>query len=318
MFIAPPPPPPLSYIPPITIWVHGTRPSAIFPFLASEQEQQKTIPSSPCTIKRFDTLKEGGKTKTVLQSLCNQAPELFTPEHLYVFKWSGDLTIHARRQAAAQLYSEIKKLRQELIERYSVAPPVIIITHSHGGNVVLHMKECADAEGHTFAIAKTVLLACPVQKETALNAQDSFFGTVYAIHSHADMAQVLEPQRLQPYKTAYMQFQEKKSFDLLKDAYLQSLEQPLFSDRHFPSAKNIIHGHVIWHATTPESHAIPTNKFELFVHAIASKFMPAQRGVLHTEFVTPAFMSHLPSIILKLDNHHDAHGMVADDIELLL
>jgi len=45
-------------------------------------------------------------------------------------------------------------------------PKVTLISHSHGGNVALNLAAIAEKES-PLSIERLILLACPVQQETA-------------------------------------------------------------------------------------------------------------------------------------------------------
>lgn len=321
MFLAPPPPPP--QIPqPVTIWVHGTRPSAVLPFLSNNDKLQKKIDNSVPRkkgLRLFSDLKPTGKTHALLKALSSASPAQFPLDSLYSFGWSGDLSVAARKDAAEQLWASIKLLTVNLKNRYGTLPPITLITHSHGGNVALHMAHVQD--DNSIHLARTILLACPVQKETSHYAQDPLFGMVYSIHSHVDMVQILDPQRLQPYKHAFAAWQESKDFEHIKQAYLLGLAHPLFSERHFPHTRNIIQADVLWKSGfgTPISHTVhPSNKVESFFHSLANKIINQPRGVLHTEFITPAFMEQLPEILSQLEPYRENGSIISKDVQILI
>lgn len=321
MFLAPPPPPP--QIPkPVTIWVHGTRPSAVLPFLSTNDKIQKRIDNSipkKKGLRPFFDLKPQGKTHALLQALSAASPDQFPIETIYSFGWSGDLSVTARKQAAEQLWATIKLLVESLKLQYGTAPPITLITHSHGGNVALHMSHVRDDSSIQFA--RTILLACPVQKETSEYAQHPLFGTVYSIHSHVDMVQILDPQRLQPYKNAFAAWQESKDFEHLKQAYLLGLAHPLFSERHFPHTPNIIQADVSWKSGfgMPINHNLPpSSKIESFFHSLANRIINQPRGVLHTEFITATFMERLPEILSELDAYHKNQPTISKDVQILI
>jgi hypothetical protein len=134
------------------------------------------------------------------------------------------------------------------------------------------------------------------------------------------MVQVLDPQRLHPYKHAFAAWQETKSMHLFKDAYLKGKTQPFFSERHFPHAPHIIQADICWQSgtRTPKEFNDNSQKIEFFFNSLATKITNHKRGVLHTEFITSAFMQHVPSIIAQLDAHILGESSSDHDIEIVI
>lgn len=97
----------------------------------------------------------------------------------------------------------------EYESKYGVKPEITLITHSHGGNVVLNMAALKDNDGD-FAV-QAILLACPVQHETKELVADPFFKKVYSFYSTSDILQIIDPQGM--YKTDTNQ---KRHFELSK------------------------------------------------------------------------------------------------------
>lgn len=315
MFISPPPPPP------ITIMVHGTRPSCVLPFLSVHATVQTIVDASipePNGLQALHELGQKGKTYALLKALSMANPEQFPEQSMYSFGWSGDLDGEVRKQAAKQLFESIAALVVHYKQVYGSAPPITLISHSHGGNVILYMA-LFDKNQHLFQIDRTILLAIPVQKETAHFVNHSLFGTVYSIHSHMDMIQIMDPQRLYPYKQAFALCQETKSFNPLKQAYLNGLTHPFFSERHFPTANNLIQASIYWKPVPKKpSPTLPTYKIESWLASFTNRIINQKRGVLHTEFVTPSFISQLPYILQQLDKYKLANDAISNDIEIII
>lgn len=116
----------------------------------------------------------------------NSSPDVYPFDKFYYFGWSGGLSFSSRRQAARDLYFELKKLE----------PPFVLIGHSHGGNVILELaavaREMNDSE---FVVDKVILLATPAQLATSCFAHDPIFKQIYNIYSACDFFQILDPQR---------------------------------------------------------------------------------------------------------------------------
>lgn len=122
----------------------------------------------------------------IARVLNNSAPDVYPFDKFYYFGWSGGLSYTSRRQAARDLYIELKKLD----------PPFVLIGHSHGGNVILELAAVAREAGDTdFAVEKAILLATPAQLATSCFAHDPLFKRIYNIYSACDFFQILDPQR---------------------------------------------------------------------------------------------------------------------------
>jgi len=319
MFVASPPPPPPK---PIIVWVHGTRGSSFTPWVAMNQTLKDRVDSltrTPKGLHPFSSLDAESKTHKLLTALSEADPAQFPLESMYAFGWSGKLDGPSRKKAAERLYAALGELTATYKRQYGIAPPITIISHSHGGNVVLHMapfyQQYADIN-----ITKTVLLACPVQQDTISWAASPLFGTVYSLHSHVDLVQIMDPQRLQPYREAFLQCQESKSWTPLKEAYLLSIEQPLLSERHFPASSNLIQANICWESFAPYNNpqASRRNRLETLVHRALDYLIKQKRGVLHSEFITPEFIQHLPAILAQLNEQLATGIMSRQDVEITI
>lgn len=70
--------------------------------------------------------------------------------HYYVFGWSGLLSQNKRRHEAVRLLNELNEEVKKFKAR-GVLPKITIVSHSHGGNVVLNMGLiAAELLGHSF------------------------------------------------------------------------------------------------------------------------------------------------------------------------
>lgn len=319
MFISTPPPPPPK---PIIVWVHGTRPSSFMPWVEMNQalkEKVDSLSQTPKGLHPLDALDHEGRTHKLLTALSQANPEQFPLESIYAFGWSGDLDGPERKKSAGRLYASLGELTALYKRDYGIAPPIILLSHSHGGNVILNMAPFYQ-QHDDVKIVKNIMLACPVQKDTAGWVATPLFGNTYSLHSHVDLVQIMDPQRLQPYREAFLQWQESKSLTPIREAYLLSMAQPLFSERHFPASSRLIQANICWNTaqSNGEPPLIPPNKFENFINKAVNYLIKQKRGVLHSEFITPKFMQHLPALITKLDERITAGTVPANDIDLLI
>lgn len=177
---------PLKKRPWITIWVHGTR--AFFSKFFFRNFFYCLPGLNPAA-----NFEQKYHLRSVAELLSAQAPELFSFDTFYFFGWSGKLKHKARIKAARELYQAVQDLIAHYEEQHHQKPRIRIITHSHGGNVALNMAKikncCTDA-----CIDELILLACPVQEQTAHYAHDGLFKKIYSLYSLTDSIQVLDPQ----------------------------------------------------------------------------------------------------------------------------
>ncbi len=295
----PPTPPPQK---PIIVWIHGTKPSSFLPIQLSQRLEDKMDKFAliPTGLHHIDTLDWQNRIYALHNAL--KTSEQFPDHTLYGFGWCGSLAPGARRKAGQNLYQSLKELIAQHKSHYNQAPPITIITHSHGGNVALYLADCA-AQEDDLAIDRLILLACPVQEHTKHNINHPLFEKIYSIHSHWDMIQIADPQGLHPWQDALHTFLEKPSFVELKLAYQSSFLYPQISERHFPDNPKLKQVSVRWEKTTPWSEE-DTDSFGnigSLIKAATKQFKLNARGVLHTEFIIPSFFCQLPFILSVAD-----------------
>ena len=203
---------------PVTIFVHGT----LFPLI------DVVIHTFDVPLGLTPALVQGnkfymGKIPFILHQSC---PEQFPLETFYLFGWSGKLCFRARKNAAHDLYSTIKKF---------VGHPITLIAHSHGGNVVLNLPAVAYEQGDTlFSIDRLILLANPVQVVTSQFAASPVFKQVFSFYSRGDRTQTMDPQGL------YRQWGKAASMQRL-----------VFSQRTFIPSPNLIQIGTVIHKKRP-------------------------------------------------------------------
>lgn len=144
-----------------------------------------------------------------------------TPLHTYIFGWSGKLSAPERRAAAGNLYGDLVRERVVLAEQHACTPEdieIVLFGYSHGGNICLLLAEEAArraaakvvigrpekagvvarraqervAEEAPLRINRLVLLATPVQRETAHYACNPMFGSVLNAYSSRDIGQITD------------------------------------------------------------------------------------------------------------------------------
>jgi len=220
--------------PTITIWIHGTRllPS---PILHAYVYSKPGL--HPITI-----LDKNYYLRQSADAIIEANPERYPAEHFYSFGWSGKLNAAARKIASEQLHHELIDLLAHYEKKYTVKPTIRIITHSHGGNIALHLAEMKHPE-NALEIEELILLACPVQERTMHHIEDPMFKKTYALYSSLDMLQILAPQFL--YRIERKKYKNKK----------MGIKMPLFSSKLFPPHPKLaqlkvkLNGTAIFHTT---------------------------------------------------------------------
>lgn len=285
MIFTPPPPPPKPPI--ITVWIHGTRIDECLPspFAQFAKKVAGIILEHKHGLHHVSKLNESHYDFMRSRALGTTDPLQFQPEHLYVFGWSAKLNPEARKKAAHDLFNDLKQLVISLRDIYQTDPEIILISHSHGGNVILHLAEIVDPEGFELKIAKAILLACPVQKQTAHLINAPMFKRIYSLHSHADLIQIADLQGLH---------NKKKP------------TRPLLSLRHFNPHPKLSQAAIrwkncpIWH---PDDYNVDEVTMKLLTNTLKTiNYLKKNRGLLHIEFSLLPFIRQLPSIIGTLDD----------------
>lgn len=170
----------------VTVFVHGTR---LFPKFYLQE-----LFYSPQGLTRVAELEPRSHMHTIARVLSDAGPGRFLYEHFYAFGWDGKLNFAARQRAARDLYASLLLLKHTYQEAYGAAPELCLVTHSHGGNVVLNLPHVETADRDALRIKTLILLACPVQEKTKDDVGSDLFDTCYAFASFADCLQVIDPQ----------------------------------------------------------------------------------------------------------------------------
>jgi pimeloyl-ACP methyl ester carboxylesterase len=153
------------------------------------------------------------------------APREFSLDTFYLFGWSGELCLKARRKAAEELYRELKKYKG----------PITLIGQSHGCNVALNVALIAQEHNDTdFVIDRLILLAGPVQQFNAHCIASPIFKRVFSLYSSEDLLQILDPQGW---------YDEAKK--------IPNKKVPLFSERTFAPTPNLIQARILLHGRSP-------------------------------------------------------------------
>jgi hypothetical protein len=130
---------------------------------------------------------------TFYQQLDNVVNKRANKHYFYTFGWNGRLDRWHRQRAAYELYHALIKERDKL-SRYASGRSIkiVVIGHSHGGNVVLNLVRAESVFNRHLKIDRALLLGTPIQQETASFARSSLFDKVYNLYSGGDNVQILD------------------------------------------------------------------------------------------------------------------------------
>lgn len=260
MFFSAPTLPPIQK-PAVTVFVHGThRLPRLVPKTMNSLYQRfnykpglhslKNCPRQFCYARFLKRIAYSERTR-------------FPLDHCYLFCWPGGLDNAIRLEAARELHQELTKLHKKYKE-YQLT----VITHSHGGNVVLNLAMLNIEK--EYQIDTLILLACPVQECNKQGVFSSLFKEIYAPYSSWDILQVLDPQGAVPTRREVRcLFTQKKCIRTKKHI-------PLFSARCFSKESKVKHIHV-------------TRKW---------------RPITHLEFLLPSFSRKLGRMLEKAETHN--------------
>jgi len=304
MFFSPPQAPPNPQ-PVITVWVHGTKIDECLPmpFARLAKMVGNVIFEHKPGLHHANTFNIHHYEAIRASILGTSQPTIFQQEYFYSFGWSGKLNLIERKNASQELFNGLKTINQAILEKTGLVPEFILISHSHGSNVVLHLAEIIDPDGFEPIISKAILLACPVQKSTSHLIDSSIFKRIYSLHSHTDMIQIADMQGLHRKKN------EKK---------------PLFSERHFDIHPKLVQAHVrwkncpIWHEQDYIVNDVMLKHLTKSIKII--DYLKKNRGLFHVEFQLLPFLRQLHSIIAQLDELFDnnAHCPSHKDHDILI
>lgn len=112
-----------------------------------------------------------------------------TNVYCYTFGWSGRLSNRYRRQAACDLYDQLTR-ELSIFDRKNTE--IILVGHSHGGNVILNLARAEKRYKNGLSIDRAVLLGMPVQSETEKFCQHDMFKKIYHCYSSGDNVQKID------------------------------------------------------------------------------------------------------------------------------
>jgi hypothetical protein len=212
-----------SALPTITVWVHGS---------TTMKPLSSYVHGCPDGLHKIMDLPRKYRLRSFVKDLSKVYPARFPADHFYAFGWAGELDFALREREARALYAQLQKLVAAYRAQHGVDPVIRLITHSHGGNVVLNLAKVRDPRD-SFKV-EAIILACPIQKATSGLAADPFFTKVYSFYSTLDMIQIVDPQGMY-----IMEGNEKRQ--------LQLSERRLPWSANMRQARLTINGHGLMH-----------------------------------------------------------------------
>lgn len=129
----------------------------------------------------------------LLQEMYRLLPkEDFALVHPFTFGWDGSLNQNRRREQAKDFLKKTSELFTEYRLRYPHEDvEIVILAHSHGGNVALHMADWVDTKS-PFFIDHLFMFGTPVHGDTQNLVISPLFKNVYNIHSSGDFIQIAD------------------------------------------------------------------------------------------------------------------------------
>ena len=207
----------------IILWIHGTR------FIKTHGF--KTVFNKKSQLKNALALTQIRYYRRIIDTLAEKYS--VEKDNLYFFGWNGKLSHAERKKGASYLYTALTTLKKQYEKKHTISPKFIIIGHSHGGNVILHMATY-HADSSSLLIDKVVLLACPVQDSMYPHLKSPLFKKIYVLYSHQDLIQRLAPDFLKSEKFC-----------------LKNIKLFPFSKRLFPGQDNLTQAQIIIDGTGP-------------------------------------------------------------------
>lgn len=274
----------------VLIWIHGTSPSQAFkPTKKLKPCQMFHIPSLPASHSAHIRL-------TLLEKLDGNN---FSKEHAYFFKWSGTASAKARKIAGEKLLKDIQKIISYYRDVLGYDANLTIITHSHGGNVLIRAIQQAKKNNINISVDRAILFACPVFAKTKQLITLPQFKQVIVFFSPTDIVQVMDPQKFTQFK-----FNKEKYFSFFKAFNAQwKKNKTLFTRRIFTKDDaRIIHFQISWRAGAPwhrVNHLSLLPKTRVWKPWL--KLMGKKRGLSHFEFTMEPFLLELPSLVKQAD-----------------
>lgn len=112
--------------------------------------------------------------------------------HGFTFGWDGLLSSDRRKMQSYDLYSSLGKLVADFKRNVACDElEVVILAHSHGGNVALHMADWFN-EVPSFFVDDLITFGVPIDAELQAKALSPIFKNVSNFHSNGDFVQIAD------------------------------------------------------------------------------------------------------------------------------
>ena len=141
-----------------------------------------------CKLDAYQSRKAAVQAVTAYDDLTNHLENNL----YYLYGWSGLLSDECRKKEAEKLYQEIIKLDKKTFEKTGVHPFFDIISHSHGGNIVLYLAQQEEIHKQGLSIDHALLYEPPVQVETAHYCTSPLFKNLVLLYSEGDFIQTAD------------------------------------------------------------------------------------------------------------------------------
>jgi len=107
----------------------------------------------------------------------------------HTFGWGGQLNKKVRKTWARTLYASLIHEKKHLEQQTKRPVTIEIWTHSHGGNVALHLADIEQKRKLNIRINRLVMFCVPVQSDTENNINSPMFETIFHFYSRGDWIQ---------------------------------------------------------------------------------------------------------------------------------
>lgn len=159
-----------------------------FTWYSSVPPKKNTIPkASDYLIPAYDAVARVVDGENISSQKMRRIKRLYA-----TYGWSGLLSQRARREAAELLYQTLIDLREKLKKKYGVVPEFHLVSHSHGGNVLLLLGELEEIHQKGLAVDLGIMLGTPMQEETAPCIASPVFKKLYLLRSDGDGVQQID------------------------------------------------------------------------------------------------------------------------------
>ncbi len=153
---------------------------------------------APDVLQRFNTAQFDDDDKKIgahfivpAYDACARHEDSQTDYSYYAFGHLGLLSQRYRKEAGDELYETLCATIAEQKQHYDHVK-VVIVAHSHGGNIALNLADIEDQRKQGLAVDDLVMFGTPLQVETAPFAYTPVFKRVINLYSDTDFVQTAD------------------------------------------------------------------------------------------------------------------------------